>query len=392
MFVSQLGTQFARVAIYIQVFALTRSYVAVGFTGLIALAALVLGTIVASSFIDATDRRTVLIASQVAYGAAAGVLFATALANHPPLWPIYAANAATAFISAIESPSRQAMTVRLVGRELVPSALALNQVMWQTSQVAGPALGGIVINALGLGWAYGIDIVTYGALFIAAMRMKPMPPEHDIDTGWPAVREGFGYVRRDRLLQSTFVIDLVAMIFGMPAALFPGLALTQFHRGPEVVGYLLAAPSIGALLQALAGGWVQRVRRQGVAIVWAVAGWGAAIAAFGLVGSNLPLALVFLAIAGAADVISAIFRSTITQVSVPDRLRGRLQAIFTLVVTGGPRLGDFEAGLVARAFTPMISVVSGGVACIVGAAAVARLYPKLWSYRTDAQPDVPSGA
>jgi MFS family permease len=120
MFVSQLGTQFARVAIYIQVFALTRSYVAVGFTGLIALAALVLGTIVASSFIDATDRRTVLIASQVAYGAAAGVLLATALANHPPLWPIYAANAATAFISAIESPSRQAMTVRLVGRELVP--------------------------------------------------------------------------------------------------------------------------------------------------------------------------------------------------------------------------------------------------------------------------------
>ena len=179
------------------------------------------------------------------------------------------------------------------------------------------------------------------------------------------------------------MIDLIAMIFGMPAALFPVLAATQFDRGPEVVGLLFAAPAVGALAQVLLSGSVVRIRRQGEAVIWAVAGWGAAIAAFGLVGANLALAMVFLAIAGAADVVSAIFRSTILQVTVPDRLRGRLSGIFSLVVTGGPKLGDVEAGLVATWFTPAISVVTGGVACILGAVIAAFAYPELRRYRTD---------
>ena len=182
------------------------------------------------------------------------------------------------------------------------------------------------------------------------------------------------------------MIDLIAMIFGMPAALFPVLAVTQFHRGPAVVGLLFAAPSVGALVGALSGGWVRHVRRQGDAVIWAVVAWGAAIAAFGFAGSHLWWALGFLAIAGAADVISAIFRSTITQVNTPDRLRGRLSAIFILVVTGGPRLGDFEAGLVATLFTPSISVVSGGLACIVGAGLVAIGFPELRTYRAEPCP------
>jgi hypothetical protein len=185
---------------------------------------------------------------------------------------------------------------------------------------------------------------------------------------------------------STFAIDLVAMIFGMPAALFPVLAVTQFHRGPAIVGLLFAAPSVGALIGALSGGWVRRVRRPGMAVLWAVAAWGSAIAAFGLVGSNLPLALGFLALAGAADVISAIFRSTIAQLATPDRLRGRLATIFILVVTGGPRLGDLEAGLVAAWFSPTISVVTGGLACIVGAGVVALAYPELRRHRVAPAP------
>jgi hypothetical protein len=171
------------------------------------------------------------------------------------------------------------------------------------------------------------------------------------------------------------------MIFGMPAALFPILAVEQFHRGTEVVGLLFAAPAVGALLQALAAGPITRVVRQGEAVVWAVVGWGAAIAAFGAVGPHLVAALVFLAIAGAADVISAIFRSTILQVTVPDALRGRLSSIFMLVVTGGPKLGDLEAGIVAAAVSPTFSVVSGGLACIVGAFACAAAYPELRRYR-----------
>jgi hypothetical protein len=175
----------------------------------------------------------------------------------------------------------------------------------------------------------------------------------------------------------------VAMIFGMPRALFTFLAVVQFGRGVEIVGLLFSAPAVGAMLGALTSGWTRSVRRQGEAVVIAVAAWGAAIAGFGLVGDNLGLALVMLAVAGWADVISAIFRSTILQVTVPDRLRGRLSGIHALVVTGGPRLGDFEAGLVAGLASPTFSVVSGGIACIVGAGAVAWIYPELRHQRAD---------
>ncbi len=383
-FVSELGYQFARIAIYVQVYALTGSAAAVGFTGLTGLVALFAGTLVGASFIDATDRRRILLVTQVGMATAAGILLAGALAGHPPLVLIYGANALTAFVGAIEDPARSAMTPRLVGTELIPSALTLNQVLWQTVSVVGPAVAGVVIGVFGFAAAYAVDLVTYGALFAAAWMMRPMPPEPGAgpSAGWPAVKEGFAYVRSNRVIASTFVIDLVAMIFGMPAALFPILAVTQFGRGPEIVGLLFAAPSAGALIGAVTGGWVKHVDRQGLAVIWAVTAWGAAIAAFGLVGAHLWWALFFLSIAGGADVISAIFRSTITQVTTPDRLRGRLSGIFILVVTGGPRLGDFEAGMMATIFTPTISVVSGGLACILGAGLVALGYPELRRYRS----------
>jgi MFS family permease len=387
-FVSELGYQFARVAIYVQVWELTRSAAMVGLTGLTGLVALFAGTLIGSSFIDAKDRRTILLWAQVALAVAAGILLAGALAGDPPLALIYGANALTAFVGAIEDPARSAMIPRLVGADLIPSALALNQVLWQTVNIVGPAVAGILIVRFGFALAYGLDLVTYGALFLAAFLMRPMPPEHDPGSasGWAAVKEGFAFVKESRLISSTFVIDLIAMVFGMPAALFPVLAFSQFHRGPEVAGLLFAAPAVGALLGALSGGWVRHVRRQGEAVIWAVAAWGAAIAAFGLVGSHLWWALVCLALAGAADVISAIFRSTISQMNTPDRLRGRLSAIFILVVTGGPRLGDFEAGVVASLLTPTVSVVTGGLACIVGAGLVAIGYPELRTYRPADEP------
>ena len=387
-FVSELGYQFARVAIYVQVWELTRSAAMVGLTGLTGLVALFAGTLIGSSFIDAKDRRTILLWAQVALALAAGILLAGALAGDPPLALIYGANALTAFVGAIEDPARSAMIPRLVGTDLIPSALALNQVLWQTVNIVGPAIAGVLIARFGFALAYGLDLVTYGALFLAAFLMRPMPPEHDPGSasGWAAVKEGFAFVKESRLISSTFVIDLIAMIFGMPAALFPILAVSQFHRGPEVAGLLFAAPSVGALVGALSGGWVRHVRRQGEAVIWAVAAWGAAIAAFGLVGSHLWWALGCLALAGAADVISAIFRSTISQVNTPDRLRGRLSAIFILVVTGGPRLGDFEAGVVASLLTPTVSVVTGGLACIVGAGLVAIGYPELRCYRPADEP------
>jgi MFS family permease len=193
------------------------------------------------------------------------------------------------------------------------------------------------------------------------------------------------------VLQSTFTIDLVAMIFGMPRALFPILAATQFGamgdaEAARITGWLFSAIAVGALAGAATAGWVGRIRRQGLAVVWAVTLWGLAIAAFGLVGSNLWLAVLLLALAGGADVISAVFRGTILQTSVPDDLRGRLSSIHNLVVTGGPRLGDFEAGLVAQAFTPTVSVVSGGVACVAGVAVIGLLVPRFVRYRAGEPP------
>jgi MFS family permease len=393
LFVSEIGYQFTRVALYVQVYVLTGSPAMVGLLGLAGLAGQVAGTLIGASFIDAHDRRRILLWSQVVLAALAAVLLITTVTDRAPIAVLFSVNAAMWFVGAIEGPARSAMTPRLVGVDLVPAALALYQVLWQTVQIVGPALAGLLIAATAPSWAYGVDMVTYAALIGAALAMRPMPPEHDTSeaVGWQAVREGFVHVKRERLLQSTFAIDLVAMIFGMPMALFPALVVTQFHRGIGVVGLLFAAPSVGALLQALAGGWTARVRRQGEVVVWAVAGWGAAIAAFGLVGDHLVWALFFLAAAGAADVVSAIFRSTILQVTVPDRLRGRLASIFMLVVAGGPKLGDLEAGVVATAFTPTVSVVSGGLACIVGAFVCAAVYPELRRYRATAG-SAPAGA
>jgi MFS family permease len=391
LFISELGYQFTLIAIFAQVYQLTDSAAAVGLTGLFSFVALVGGAILSGAVIDAYDRRKLLMLAQVGFAVGSGTLLLGALAGKPPVWLIYAAASLIAAVSTIDAPTRSAMTPRMVGTDLLPAAATLNQVVWNAVGLLGPLLGALVIARGGFAWAYGIDLVTYGAMFAAAAMISPMPvtagdgvvtdADRGATRGWPAVKEGFSFVHRSRLLQANFAIDLIAMIFGLPRALFVVLVATQFHRGTGVLGLLFAATAAGALVGSLTGGWVGRAHRQGIAVIWAVAAWGGAIAAFGLVGSNLPLALAFLALAGAADVISAIFRTTILQTAVPDRLRGRLSTIHILVVTGGPRLGDFEAGVVAQVFTPTISVVSGGIACIVGAGVIAALYPEYRRYR-----------
>ncbi len=380
--VSAIGSQFARVGLYVQVYALTGSPAAVGLLGVSGLIGSFGGVLVGSAFIDRHDRRVTLIWTELAAVAVSGVLFAGALAGDPPLWLLHAANAATWFLASIHGPARQAAIPRLLAEDEVPAAVALNQAGWQVSSIAGPALAGLLIGTAGTAAAYGVDAVSYAIGFIAALLLRPLPPDTvQTQRGVAAISEGFRYLKNHRLLQSTFAIDLVAMIFGSPQALFPVIAAQQLHRGPEAVGLLFAAPAAGALVLTLVSGPLTTLHRQGRAVVWAVVAWGAAIAGFGLAGANLIAALVFLALAGAADVVSAIFRSTILQVTVPDHLRGRLGAVFFIVVTGGPKLGDIEAGLVAAAFSAPVSVITGGVACIVGAFLTARVYPELPAYR-----------
>ncbi len=382
LLVSETGHQFTIVASFIQVQRLTGSEAAVGAIGLVGLIALTIGTLVGGRVLDVVDRRRLLVGAQFAYMAAAGLLLLGALTHDPPVALVYAGIALLSATSAIDGPARNAMTPRLVGRELVPAAAALNQVVWQVTALVGPALAGVAIAKLGLAWAYGVDLVTYGAMLVAAIGIRPVPPERapGAATGWAAVREGFGYLRGRPVLQSTFVVDIIAMVFGMPRALFGFLAVTRFHAGAEVTGLLFSAPAVGALIGAATTGWVGRIRHQGQAVLWSVALWGVGITAFGLVGDRLWLALLFLAFAGGADVISAVFRNTILQLSVPDALRGRLSGIHILVVTGGPRLGDLEAGLVAQAFSPTISVVSGGLLCMAGTGLLALLVPAFRGY------------
>src|SRR4051794_5098606 len=383
---SEVGSNITLVAVLLQVDALTHSPAAVGLIGLVQLVPLMLASLFGGSWIDRFDRRKLLLGAQIGQAAASSLLLAGALADHTPLAVVYLGAGLVAGFSGFSLATRSAMTPSLVPPDRLPSALALNQVMWNTAQIVGPALGGVVVGTLGFAWAYGIDVVSFGATIAAAVLMRPRPPiiedpDAEVLGSWQRLMEGVRYLKGRKVLQGTFVVDLIAMVFGMPRVLFPFLARTQFHGGPALTGVLFASVSAGAVAAALASGWVHRVVRQGRAIVVAIVVWGVAIAAFGLVGDRIALAMVLLAVAGGADVISAVFRSTILQATVPDSLRGRMSGIHIAVVAGGPRIGDLEGGLVATVFTPTVSVVSGGVICVVGVLVYAALVPAFAHYR-----------
>ena len=394
--VSGTGSQIALVAIYVQVFALTGSVAAVGLVGLVQLVPLAFAALLGGPVIDAHDRRRLLLIGQCGQAAGSALLLLGALAGHPPLALVYAGAAVVAGFGGFSLSVRSSMTPNLVPNAQLSAALSLNQVMWNTSLIVGPAVGGIVIAQAGFSWAYGIDVATFAATIVACLLMRPQVPsgrpvdeEREAEAGalsrgWQDITEGFRFLRGRRVLQSTFYVDLIAMIFGMPRALFPVLAMTQFGAGPEIVGVLFSAVSVGALLGALSAGWVSRIRRQGLAVLWAVVVWGLGIVGFGLSGDSLPLAVSCLAVAGAADVVSAVFRSTILQTTVPDNLRGRMSAVHILVVVGGPRVGDVEAGLVAALTTPTIAVLTGGLACIIGVGVLALAVPEFARYRPGA--------
>jgi MFS family permease len=376
------GSQLAAVALPYQVYRQTGSSLDVGLIGLAALGPLLLGSLTAGAIADAFDRRRLLIVSQLASVAGCLILALMTAAGPPPLGLLYVMAALLAFASSIESPVRNAVIPSLVGLERVPAASALNQIVDQTSQIAGPALAGVLLAAFGIATTYTCGVVGFGLGVVVALGLPSLRPiGHVTAPGWAALTEGLSFARSQPALLGTFVVDLNAMVFGMPRALFPALAAGTFAVGPRGLGLLYAAPAAGALLAALSSGWIGHVRRQGKAVMASVVAWGLAIAVFGLVPGDLFwLALVLLAVAGAADVVSAVFRNTIMQQVAPDQLRGRMAALHIAVVTSGPRLGDAESGLVASATSVSFSVVSGGVICIAGVALMQLLAPALARY------------
>ncbi len=378
-----LGRQLTVVAVPFQVYELTGSTLLVGLLGIAQLVPLLLTSLVGGALIDSLDRTRVLMISQLALMATAAGLAINASADDPLVWLIFVLSGLNAAISAIDNPARQASVPALVGLRLVPSAMALIRTLSNIAKTVGPALGGFLIAQAGLTATYTVEALTFAVGTLVVTRIGSLRPEGGGQRfGIESIKEGFRFLKERRVLQGNFLIDFNAMVFGMPQALFPAIGTEMLGGDAATVGLLYAAPGAGALIGAVTAGWVGAVRRQGMAVVIAVIVWGAAIAAFGFAPS-VTIALVLLAIAGAADVVSAVFRSTILQLAVPDRLRGRLSATHTAVVAGGPRLGDFEAGLVASVTTPQVSVVTGGLACIAGAVVIMRKFPEFAGYRME---------
>ena len=284
-------------------------------------------------------------------------------------------SAIAAGFGGVYSTAASSAVTSLVSPRRLVGAFATMQVVDQVGMVVGPALSGVLIGAIHLHWVFAVDAGTYLVTAITVLCMSAIPPAPGAKgIGLGSIREGLGYIRRSQALLGAYLIDVNAMVFGAPRALFPALALEVFHGGPTTLGLLYAAPGVGALVGAVLTGWLDRIRRQAWAVVAAVCVWGAAIVAFGLV-DVLWVALALLAVAGWADVISAVLRTTILQTSVPEAFRTRTASVQMAVVEGGPRLGGFESGVVATAVSTEFSVVSGGIACIAGALLLVGLLP-----------------
>lgn len=374
------------VAVSFQVFAITGSPAAVGLVGLAEVVPLIIFSIIGGPLIDAFNRRRIMGVAQSLLLLDSGALAVLTLIGTPSVPQIYALVAFGSALTAIDQPTRNALTPTFVKAEQIPAAMALRQVVFQTTMIAGPAVGGVLIAALnGVGWLYVIDAATFLAALVS-LRWVPSTRTRSSESSETratpgAIGEGLRFAFRNPLILSIFAIDLVAMIFGMPRAVFPALAQETLEVGASGLGLLYAAPSVGALIGALTSGWVKHVRRRGWAVMAAVATWGAAITLAGLALPSFPVTLLLLAVAGAADVFSAVFRGSMLIEATPDELLGRVSALNLMVVAGGPRVGDIEAGLVAQWIGPASSVVVGGIACLVGTLIVGACSAPLRRYR-----------
>ncbi|MBI1378097.1 MAG: MFS transporter [Frankiales bacterium] len=391
--VSNVGQQMTAVAVGIQVYAITQSSFAVGLVGLFQLVPLIGFGLYGGALSDTHDRRRLGLVAALGLMACSTVLAVQALLGSTSVALLYGVVAVQSGFFAVGNPARQAIIPRLVGPELLPAANALGMLAWAAGFSVGPLLGGLVIAASGgVTAAYVCDVVAFTAVVYAMWRLRPVPPQGDsaVKRGWAGVRDGLTFLRGKKNLQMSFYVDIAAMVFGMPRALFPAIAASMFPTDPRMaataVGLLSAAPAVGAVLSGVLSGPLGHVRRQGLAIIASIMAWGLSIAAFGLAGS-LWLACLLLAVAGAADNVSAVFRSTILQAATPDEYRGRLQGVFTVVVAGGPRLGDVESGTVAALFGETVSVVSGGLACVAVTLALVAAVPQFLRY--DARHPVP---
>ena len=384
--ISNLGTQAALVALPFQLYLVTHRALLVGLLGAVELGPLIGMSLFGGALADRMDRRRLLLLVQIGVAGCVGGLAAVSFAGHPALWTLYALGGLLAGFNALQNTAFSALIPNLVDdRTLLGPALAISYGLGSLTMVLGPGLGGILIGATGPKGAYLVDVAACGFMAAFTWMIAAQPPHAEATAAGESIprsiAQGLRYVRGNRALLGSFAIDLVAMTFGMPRALFAVLAVSVYHAGAGGTGLLYSAVAVGATVTAVLSGWIKHARRLGVICIWAVTAWGAAITVAGLMGS-IWLAALLLAVAGGADSVSAVCRSTINQTVTPDAMRGRMSAVFGLVVTGGPRLGDIESGSVAGVSSARFSVVSGGLACLAGVALIALACPSLVRYDT----------
>lgn len=376
-----IGSVLAAVAVQQQIYDITGSSAWVGFASLVALVPLMVFGLLGGAIADTYDRRKLLMITSVGIASTSIGLWIVALAGTLSVWPVLALLAAQQGFFAVNQPTRSAIIPRIVPIDMVPAANALSMTVFSLGVIVGPLLVGVLIPVVGLAWLYFIDALTLVAILYAVVKLPPIPPlgEH---RGRAKVLDGLSYLWVRPLLLMTFVVDIIAMVCGMPRALFPQMAQETFGGpvgGGIALGMLNAGLAIGSLIGGLTGGWIHRIYRQGIAIIAAILVWGASMALFGTT-SILWLAVLYLAIGGWSDLVSAVYRSTILQVTATDEMRGRIQGVFTVVVAGGPRLADLVHGLVADATSTAFAVTAGGIATIVLTLVAAVLGRSLWRY------------
>jgi MFS family permease len=376
-----IGSMVTQVAVPVEVYSISHSSLLVGLVGFVGLLPIVVFGLYGGAIADAVDRGRLYFWSSVGTWLVTIALLVQTLIGLQNVPLILGLVAVQAGAFAVASSARGAIIPRIVPADLVASANTLNFTVGNVGQVVGPLLAGLLISLdQGFAYAYGLDAVLFTAALYSALRLPPLPPDGSLGRpGFRSVIEGLVFIGSRPVLLMSFLVDIVAMVLAMPRALYPEVADERFHGS---VGPLYAALAIGSVLAGISGGWIARVRRRGVALTAAVVGWGTAVAISGL-AHQLWLVVILLALAGAADLVSAVFRQTILQTYAPDEMRGRMQGVFIAVVAGGPRLGDVRAGAMAAATSATVSWVGGGVACVVVVLVAAIAVRPFWNYRVD---------
>lgn len=361
-----------------------RRAAALGLVGLVKFVPIVVFSLLSGVVADAVDRRKLMLWTQTAMALIAGAMAWATSAGLDDVWPLYALTALLSAASTFDAPARQSLVPQLVPAHHFPSAISLNSILWQVAEVTGPLLAGVAIASLGLAWVYAINAVSFLFVIAALLAMKPVraiEPGERADISFRSAWEGIVWVFRAPLIRSSMLLDFFATFLASGMVLLPIFARDVLHVDERGFGALMSAPAVGAVVASL---WMARrsefIVRRGAVLIASVAAYGAATAAFGL-STSFALTFACLAIAGAADTVSAVLRNVIRQLTTPDRMRGRMTGVNMVFFLGGPQLGELRAGLVAQAFGPLVSVVSGGLACIAATGWIAWRTPELRRHR-----------